>query len=385
MPNPIVLISFDPWSRPYLREITLGIRRYADEQTDWRLIPTTLTRMPGPHEALADQARGMITDLLSNTEQQVRAVTIPRVLVGPRGLTLDLPWVGPDYVKAGRMACQYLLERGYRSLACFRNANPQRVDARRMEQGMREAAAARGLEVPVLDVGPRTRERGAWDYEDQIADLVDLLRGLPKPLGLFGSDDPHAWRAVQACELAGIEVPREVAVLGFGNDAFTCEFARPTLSSISVEFRQVGYAAGRLLDQVMAGREVRQRSYEGRMEVITRQSTGHVAVADPDVAKALAYIEEHFASEISVEEVADAVLLSRRTLLRRFKALLDRSPGEEIRRRRIEEALRLIRSTDVPLLEVAVRSGFGQQSAMGRAIKAATGRTPGQLRDEAKL
>jgi AraC family transcriptional regulator len=49
-------------------------------------------------------------------------------------------------------------------------------------------------------------------------------------------------------------------------------------------------------------------------------------------------------------------------------------------RRRIERAKQLLRDTELPVLQVALRTGFASQSHLSTAFKRATGSTPGAYR-----
>lgn len=69
------------------------------------------------------------------------------------------------------------------------------------------------------------------------------------------------------------------------------------------------------------------------------------------------------------------------TLTRAFRRAFGCSIGSYIRRRRLEVAVQLLRSTDIPISVVAARCGFADQAHFTRALRRACGRTPGRLRD----
>ncbi len=381
-----VVIHFNPAWRPYLRRVAQGLARYVHQHTDWRLTPLVLFDYKLDAERYRPLSQppidGMVTGISPEFVEQVRANPQPKVLVGPEAMGLGMPWVGPDYRQVGRLGAQDLLHRGARSLILFRHGDPDRHDTRLIEQGFTEVAQRRGVTYTVFSNGPRTQQRGTWRYADQQADFIDLLHRTEPPIGILCSDDDHGWRALECCELAAMRVPDAVTVLGIGGDEFICELATPMLSSIRVDFEAVGYLVGQTLDDQFHGKEVPLVQTAGLPEVVPRQSTGYVATDDPQVAGAIRFIHENFDQPLTTDDIAAAVHAGSRTLMRRFKAQLNRTPSEELRRQRVERALYLIRSTDQPLAQVALDCGFGQQSALGRAVKAATGRTPGQLRRE---
>jgi AraC family transcriptional regulator len=59
--------------------------------------------------------------------------------------------------------------------------------------------------------------------------------------------------------------------------------------------------------------------------------------------------------------------------------------GEAARRRRVENASKMLRRTGMPLAEIAVAAGFCDQSHMNRCFSAVLGRTPLQVRRERQL
>jgi LacI family transcriptional regulator len=185
--------------------------------------------------------------------------------------------------------------------------------------------------------------------------------------------------------LAELNVPEQVAVLGIGDDEFVCEFANPTLSSISLNYEQAGRVAAQRLGAIMDEKYAPAESVVQPIGVTQRESTGYVALNDPDVRDALRLIRESLEDKLTVDDLAAAVHVSPRTLLRKFKQTLGRSPGELVRQMRLDEARRLIISTDLTFQQIATRTGLGAASQFGHAIKNATGQSPGELRKDYRM
>ena len=113
----------------------------------------------------------------------------------------------------------------------------------------------------------------------------------------------------------------------------------------------------------------------------TRQSTDILAIQDPAVAAALRFIRERAARpELDVEGVAHAAALDRRTLERRFRTLLRRSPLDEIRRVRVERAKQLLARQELSVDYIAESCGYGSRKGFGIAFRTQTGMTPPQYR-----
>jgi AraC-like DNA-binding protein len=82
----------------------------------------------------------------------------------------------------------------------------------------------------------------------------------------------------------------------------------------------------------------------------------------------------------SLAELAAAVGVHRAHLARAFRDHYGGTLGGFARRLRVERALRLLAEDDRPLAEIAMDTGFTDQSHMTRAVSAAAGISPGRLR-----
>jgi LacI family transcriptional regulator len=376
-----IAVAMAPWRRPHMKPVMLGFRRYA-RRAGWRLTPLYLREWMGedPWTLLDAPIEGLVAGDQPDSLHKVLAHPEPKVIVGPLARGHGVPCVSHDYESVGRLGVEHLAVRGYRDLVLFRHGDPHRWDAEGLSAGFAAGAEAAGASAEVFTTGPRTAERGRWELNDQLADLADVLRRGPKPRAVLCFDDEHAFRALQAAELAGLRVPEQVAVLGVGDDEFVCEFASPTLSAVTLNHEQVGYLAAQRLDELTDGRKPLMETTVRPLGVVERESTGHLAVRDDDVREALRRVREQLDRSWGVEELADAVNVSPRTLLRKFRKELGRPPGEAVRQLRLAEARRLLTTTDLPLQRVAAETGLGAASQFGHAIKNAFGVTPGQLR-----
>jgi transcriptional regulator GlxA family with amidase domain len=76
------------------------------------------------------------------------------------------------------------------------------------------------------------------------------------------------------------------------------------------------------------------------------------------VAKVLRYVTEHISEPLSIEQLADAVAVSRRTFSRVFAKNANMTPSAFVEQMRIDFSRKLLEETDLPLKTVAFRSGF---------------------------
>jgi LacI family transcriptional regulator len=192
-------------------------------------------------------------------------------------------------------------------------------------------------------------------------------------------------QVLDACRRAGVAVPDEVAVVGVDNDGLLCELSDPPLSSVEPDARRTGYTAAEILDRLMRGRRVPILSHRiPPVGVVTRQSSDTMAVGDADVAEAVRFIRENACSGISVKDVLQRVPLSRRALETRFVKAVGRTPHAEVERVRLERAKHLLLATELPVYEVARRTGFRYQEYLSVAFRRYAGVSPTQFRKDAR-
>jgi len=86
----------------------------------------------------------------------------------------------------------------------------------------------------------------------------------------------------------------------------------------------------------------------------------------------------------STTEAARDLGLHPAWVARAYRRIMGEGILESISRRRVDRAFALLRSTDLPLAEIAAEVGFCDQSHMNRTFKALAGRTPLQVRQEAR-
>ena len=94
------------------------------------------------------------------------------------------------------------------------------------------------------------------------------------------------------------------------------------------------------------------------------------------VEKLIQYIEEHLSDVLFVEELARAGFISRSKVYRDFYSVVGHPVKEYIRKRRLSNALVLIRQSDFTLADIAYQCGYSSQQALCRAVKQGIGVTP---------
>ncbi len=368
----------------FCRDAMRGIRAYALQKEGWifRNGPAELSIIP----YLRDwRPHGIIAHLfLPEVARQVLKLRKPLVDTACTLADLKTPTVDVDHVAVGRLAAEHFLKQGFAHFAFFGSESSRYSKMR--EESFRQCLATAGREVSscygeYVHYLPTTVGWRAIDRQ-----VRQWLQHLPKPVAIFASNDIAARNLADTCGQLSLNVPAQVAILGVDDDELECLLATPPLSSIAIPAERIGYEAARLLDQMMSGEETPPGPlFLPPIRVVRRQSTDTLAVDDPAVAAALAFIRQHVADDLSVAKIVAEVGIVRRELERRFRARLGCSVGEELRRVRVEIAKGLLSDTSLSMPTVARHSGFSNAQRLAVVFHQATGLSPSAYRRRAQI
>jgi len=281
----------------------------------------------------------------------------------------------------GRLGAEHLLERGFRQFA-FVGYDGMYWSQQR-EDSFAQAIAGAALACAAFRQAPDLRQR-VWRKEQKV--LADWLQGLPRPLGLMACNDDRARQVVDACAMARLRVPEDVALVGVDNDEFVCGLSRPPISSIALGLEDAGYRAAALLDRLMKARrkekerEARPRTGTDKhrptrtvapvgvragpcvsvspLAVVTRRSSDISVMEDPFVTQAVRFIRDNCRRPIRIDDVLQDVAISRRSLFDRFKQTLGCTVHQYIKRARMARIEEWLLDTSSSVREIAEVLGF---------------------------
>ena len=94
----------------------------------------------------------------------------------------------------------------------------------------------------------------------------------------------------------------------------------------------------------------------------------------------IAYIHEHFADKITLEDIADSASISTREATRCFKRIRGKSPVDYLIEYRLGRAQLLLRDTDESITDIALQTGFSDSAYFGKMFKRYFHITPGEFR-----
>lgn len=312
----------------------------------------------------------------------LRGYGVPVVNVsGARFAGSDFPRVCSDAKAVMELAVGHLRSKGLRHIAFC--GEPQREFLDFWEKAYERAARD-------LDFVPLVYRPSAGLAEDaglvaQRRDRARWLRGLPHPVGVIGWDTITCRNVASACELAGLQVPDQVAIISLSTEDLLGQTIHPPISGVDIPVKRIGYEAASLLDQLIRRRRSTAREHLLQpLGITTRQSTDLFECDDAKVRQVMRFIKENAAAGINVKDLLRAVPMGRRTLERRFTAVVGHSAAEEIRRAKIERVRQLLTTTDMPVPDIAEACGFAYAEHMIPLFARYHGMTPAAFRRNLK-
>ncbi len=367
----------------YNRAIIEGIYAFSQKRKNW-LFHDAAPKIESIEWLQEWQPDGVIAHLYDpRIANAVDALNVPVINTTDSLSELNYPLVDVNQMKVGEMAAEYLSGMGLRHFAYLGSDTMQ-------YSKQRYSAFTHSLGVDV--------QRCAVEYMPRIADvrefkklhdkIRDWLLKLPKPVGLFCSNDVPARDVADICLELNLNVPEDVAILGVDNDLVECRLSRPPLSSIEIPSARIGYRAAEMLDSLMNGHKLEDCFFHpDPIRIVERESTSMHAVADPELRRALTFIKDNFSTIESINDVVTSTSLGRRSLELKFRDLLEASIGEVIVKTRMEHAKKLLSDgmSQLSVSKVADACGYHSSRRFAELFKLATEQSPREYAKKYKV
>ena len=104
------------------------------------------------------------------------------------------------------------------------------------------------------------------------------------------------------------------------------------------------------------------------------------AQEDRQIKQILAYVQEHCGEKLTVSDMAATGHISQRECYRLFQRRLDMTPTEYLISCRLQRARQLLLESEKSVLEIALETGFGTSSYLGKVLKQHCGLSPREYR-----
>jgi LacI family transcriptional regulator, galactose operon repressor len=358
-----------------------GIERYALEN-HWHLFANLTRERVIPWGWEGDGILAWLGEGDDLAEFVVRAKT-PTVDFSFRRPHLGFAHVLEDHAHAAKLVADHLLARGFLHFLFYSNADNWTYEER--GQGFVDALKRAGHDCLWIRWQQSAAYRtGREQWRRRCRWLASHLDQARKPLAAFAANDDLALEILEACEMARLDVPEEVAIVGAENNLLAPDALSTPISSVDTNLEAMGYRGAQLLSDLMRGKPPPPNPVRvPAAGVVVRASSDILAVSHRGVAAGLRFIQTHLHELIGVDDVARVAAMSRRALHNAFLKHLGRTPGQEIQRARIERAKRLLTLSNHKLEAVAELCGYQSANSFCVAFLRLTGMTPSQFRKSA--
>ena len=363
---------------PWHQDCCEGILRYA-QKNGWSCVIDPFLLGPEGEKSVQGYD-GVVGRITAEVAEAAQAAGIPVVNHWHNSPARDAPSVLTDVKADGELAGRHLATCGYKQLAYLGVQNDstghKRVD------GLCDAAAAARLALPAIrHIETDLFHHDPRDWHARFRhDTAQWLMGLSKPVGLFVAESTMARYVAQFASDWGLTLPGDLGIVVWTDDVSTNAIS-PTLTVVEHDWFDIGYQAGALLDELMHGKAVHPLNrLIPPTRLVARDSTDVFICDDEIVRQAMRYIAEHCREEIQVDDIAETLNTSRRTLYRKFDEVLGRSIKDEIKRLRVDRLKLMLEETELPMAQLAESFGFSSPGQFSRYFSNAAGMTPSDYR-----
>ncbi len=231
-------------SNPFYSEVVRGVERSCyergyslvlcntegDEHRMNRSLETLLQKRVDGLLIMCTESHLPSADILN------RYPTIPSVMMDWSPFEGDSDIIQDNSLLGGEMATRYLIERGYRRIACI--AGPQdKTPARLRLEGFKQAMAQAELPLPASCI-----VSGDFEFQGGYNAMNQLLTLDPLPEAVFTSNDAMAVGVYHALYQAGLSVPQDIAVVGY-DDIELARYMTPPLTTVHQPKDELGELA----------------------------------------------------------------------------------------------------------------------------------------------
>ena len=219
---------------------------------------------------LARRSRGATVALLTPSRAQVQtlaAAGIPLVLLDPSSDSASvIPSIGTTDWAGGYAAAAHLAALGHRDIAVLTGTGDYRYGRARVD-GFRAGLEQSGIPLP-----ERRVQQADWNRDAAEAVARRMLRSSSPPTALFACSDEMALGVYRAAADAGIEIARNLSVVGF-DDLPESAWVTPSLTTVRQPIEEMAAAAMRMLLRLRGGATAGSAREELATELVVRGST----------------------------------------------------------------------------------------------------------------
>lgn len=364
------------WSLNHHLNVFAGVMDYAQQCGDWDCLIGPCPEWNLRRRKAQKYCDAILARVTKPMLAAARANGIPIINVWYSSPVLGkVLTVVPDHRKRARIAAQHLIARGFQRF-CYIGTPGRDLGVKDAYEGYSGALSEARFALAKVQV-PAIFPIAASSWDRFHRTLETWIARQSFPAGILCESDLLARYVSNQLTRRGISVPNDAAIIGDGNEELVCKHPEPSLTSLDENFRAVGFHAAELLDRMIEGEKAAPRIiYLPSGFLVPRGSTETLVVEDRLVAAALRFITDRCHEAIRVRDVAAAIHVSRRSLERQFRSVLNQSVSRQISLQRIERVKRMLAARRHSSKQIARECGFSSVQQLWSTFKRLTGMTP---------
>ena len=358
-----------------MTEFHRGVCNYA-RSAGWHL--TSNMVLDYRHDILNTwKGDGVIVSLGSDPElfEFIQSLDCPFVDLACTRIDISAHRFLPNEDEIARLAYEHFRENGYIHFA-FWGRHGYETEKRR-RKALNKILSVNSFHLHDLGQGIFIE-----DMKSNVDILAERLKALPLPCAIFCINDIAAVELIETAMQCGLRIPEDLAVLGSNNNQFAREASPIPLSTIDLSMRVRAEEAAAKLDELMSGNFSKPQEHQYKVRgLIPDKSSDETVFEHEGFTLALSYIKSNFTEQITAEEIAENVSLSRRALERHFSIQLGRTITEEIHRRRIRQAKALLLSSTQAVSKIGKLCGYNYPQSFHKNFFRLEELTPAKFRE----
>jgi len=216
----------------------------------------------------------VLSQLTASQRRQLETRSIPIVVVDTLGEPpAGLPTVGSQNWNGGLAATRHLVELGHRNVAVISGEKDMLCSRARVD-GYRTALAEVGV-----NPDPSLIRYGNFFVDAGYENARDLLTRPDRPTAIFAGSDMHALGVLRAARELGLNVPRDLSVVGY-DDLPVIEWTDPPLTTVRQPLREMAAMATEMVLSMAKGESPTNLRIDLATELVVRASTAPPAEAE---------------------------------------------------------------------------------------------------------
>lgn len=368
------------WPLVRYHDLYKGVQDYAEKHTLWNICWDHYPEIELKKCFDNPYYNGVIGRINHETNTEAKRLNIPVVNTWFMNEIENLPSIYPNYSKLGVTATEYLVNRGFRNFVSIEHKDED--SSKQYLEGVKSIVEKNELNLKCYSVDRNiTDDKYQWaqfrsDWESWIEDWTF-------PLAIITSRSALIPKITAFCNGYDIKVPEQVALMTAGNEPAFCECNQTKISTVDINYYELGFKAAYMLDQQLQGHELKERTvFMEPGETIARRSTDTFSVKDVHVEQSLRYMLKNMSNDLDVDTIVDQVTVCRRTLEGKFKKELGHSIFEQLNQMRVELSKQLLTGSDRKVIHIQKVVGFSTPLQMRRTFSKYTGMSPMEYRNK---